>query len=142
MFHHTHCVDYYNKYILALQDHQVKQLFPQCQEKCCPRKKITYSGRLAEILQEQVQPTLAVFRSGGIDAVFDILLALAAVVSNFFSPSSTMAFVVTTQFVATPIQVLQSANHAPVYNCNISENIIGCVRMRNKGIQVTVLCRE
>ena len=79
---------------------------------------------------------------GGIDAVLDILLALIAIVSNFLSPSSTMTFIITTQFVATPIQYLQSVNHALVYNPDIREKIIGCIRMRNKRSKVTVLHRE
>ena len=142
IFIHTHCADYHNKYILALQDHQVKHFFPQCQEKCCPTRKSHKAGRLSEIPEEQVKSTLAVFRVGGIDAVLDILLAFAAVVSNFFSPSSTMAFIVNAQFVAIPIQYLQSANHALVYNIDIREKIIGCIRMRNKSSKVIVLQRE
>ena len=97
---------------------------------------------MSEIPEEQVKSTLAVFRVGGIDAVLDILLAFAAVVSNFFSPSSTMAFIVNAQFVAIPIQYLQSANHALVYNIDIREKIIGCIRMRNKSSKVIVLQRE
>ena len=96
------------------------------------------AGRLAEILQEQVKPTLAVFRVGGIDAVLDIFFALISVVLNFLSPSSTTVFIVTTLFVAIPIQYLQSANHALVYNSDIREKIIGCIRMRNKHSKVTM----
>ena len=62
---------------------------------------------------------------GGIDAVLDILFALISVVISFFSPSGTMAFIVATQFVAIPIQYLQSVNHALVYNPDIREKIIG-----------------
>ena len=96
------------------------------------------AGRLAEILQEQVKPTLAVFCVGGIDAVLDIFFALISVVLNFLSPSSTTVFIVTTLFVAIPIQYLQSANHALVYNSDIREKIIGCIRMRNKRSKVTM----
>ena len=60
-----------------------------------------------EILQEQVKPTLAVFRVGGIDAALDVLTALIAVVASFLHPSSTTAFIVTTQFMAIPIQYSQ-----------------------------------
>ena len=79
------------------------------------------AGRLAEILQEQVKPTLAVFRVGGIDAALDVLTALIAVVASFLHPSSTTAliFIVTTQFMAIPIQYIQSVNHSLVYNIDI-----------------------
>ena len=99
------------------------------------------AGRLAEIFQEQVKPTLAVFRVGGIDAVLDIFFVLISVVLNFLSPSSTTVFIVTTLFVAIPIQYLQSANHALVYNSDIREKIIGCIRMRNKRSKV-IMFRE
>ena len=94
---------------------------------------------MAEIFQEQVKPTLAVFRVGGIDAVLDIILAFAFVVPQLFSPS---AFNFINTFVAVPIQYLQSVNHALVYNCDIREKIIGCIRMRKKRSKVTVLRRE
>ena len=116
--------------------------FHSVKRSAAQQRKSHKAGRLAEILQEQVKPTLAVFRVGGIDAVLDILLALVAVVSNFFSPSSTVTFIITTQFVAIPIQYLQSVNHALVYNPYIREKIIGCIRMRNKRSKVTVLHRE
>ena len=107
-----------------LEDHQVKKFFPQCQEKCCPRKrKSIKAGRLLEILQEQVKPTLAVFRVGGIDAVLDILIGVISAVLFVFSLSSTMTYIVTV-LIATPIQFLQSANHAVVYNCDIWEKMI------------------
>ena len=105
------------------------------------QRKSHKAGRMAEILQEQVKPTLAVFRVGGIDAVLDILFALISAVIILFSPSSTMTFIVATKFVAIPIQYLQSANHALVYNPDIREKIIGCMRMRNKHSKV-IMFRE
>ena len=54
------------------------------------------AGRLADILQKQVKPTLAVFRVGGIDAVLDVFFILISVILNFLSPSSTMVFIVAT----------------------------------------------
>ena len=76
------------------------------------------AGRLAEILQEQVKPTLAVFRVGGIDAALDILIALITAMLFVFSLSSTMIYIVTV-LIAIPIQYLQSANHALIYNSDI-----------------------
>ena len=77
------------------------------------------AGRLADILQEQVKSTLAVFRVGGIDAALDVLSALIAAVASFLHPSSTTAFIVTTQFMAILNQYIQSVNHSLVYNIDI-----------------------
>ena len=78
----------------------------------------------------------------GIDAALDILIALIAVVANFLNPSSTRAFIVTTQFMVIPIQYIQSANHSIVYNSDIQGKIIDCIRKRNKCNKVIVSCRE
>ena len=99
------------------------------------------AGRLAEILQEQVKPTLAVFRVGGIDAALDILIALIIALLFVFSLSSTMTYIVTV-LIAIPIQYLQSANHALIYNSDIRKKMIGYIRMRNKRSKVIVLHRK
>ena len=93
--------------------------FHSVKRSAAQQRKSHKAGRLVEILQEQVKPILAIFRVGGIDAVIDILTVVIAVVSNFFSPSNTTAFVVTSQFVLFSTQYLQSANHALVYNIDI-----------------------
>ena len=62
---------------------------------------------------------MAVFRVGGIDAVFDILSAVIAAAAGLISPSSTMAFIVTGQLIPIPFLYLQSANHWLVYNIDI-----------------------
>ena len=78
---------------------------------------------------------------GGIDAALDTLTALIAVVANLLNPSSTMAFIVTTQFMAIPIQYIQSANHSLIYNSDIREKITDCVRIRNKSNKDIMSCR-
>ena len=113
--------------------------FHSVKRSAAQQRKSHKAGRLAEILQEQVKPTLAVFRVGGIDAVLDIFFALIGVVLNFLSPSGTTALIVTTQIVGVINQYLQSANHAVVYNTDIREKMIGCIKMRNKHSKVTVL---
>ena len=70
--------------------------FHSVKRNAAQQRKSHKAGRLAEILQEQVKPTLAVFRVGGIDVVLDILFGLISVVISFFSPSGTMAFIVAT----------------------------------------------
>ena len=115
--------------------------FHSVKRNAAQQRKSHKAGRLTEILQEQVKPTLAVFRVGGIDAVLDIFFTLIGVILNFLSPSSTTAFIVATQLAAIPIQYLQSANHALVYNSDIREKMIGCIRMRNKRSKV-IMFRE
>ena len=77
--------------------------------------KSNKAGRLAEILQEQVKPTLAiaVFRVGGIDAILDILFTIIVVVLSFLYSSNTIVHIVTGPI---PIWYIQSANHVLVYN--------------------------
>ena len=117
-----------------------KNFFHSVKRSVTQERKSNRAGRLAEILEEQVKPTLTVFRVGGIDALLDILMALLfAVVSAF---SSTLSVAITAQFVATAIQYIQSANHSLIYNCDIREKIIGCKRLRNKHSKVIILHRE
>ena len=121
---------------------QSNNYFHSVKRNAAQQRKSQKAGRLAEILQEQVKPTLAVFRVGGIDAVLDILTTVVAVVASFVSPSSTMAFIISAQFTGILIQYIQSANHSLVYDCDIQEKMIGCIRMRNKRSKVIVLHRE
>ena len=99
-------------------------------------------GRLAEILREQVKPTLAVFRVGGIDAALNILIVLISVVASFLNPSSTTTLIVTTRLMVILIQYIQSANHSLVYNCDIQGKIFDCIRMRNKCSKVMIVSQR
>ena len=119
-----------------------KNFFHSVKRNAAQQRESTKAGRLAEILEEQVKPTLAVFRVGGIDAVLDILISLVAVSVHLFSPSSTMAFIVTGVFPTHIITYLQSINHWLVYNVDIREKMIDCIRMRNKRSKVIILHRE
>ena len=116
-----------------------KNFFHSVKRSAAQERKSNKAGRLAEILQGQVKPTLAVFRVGGIDAVLDILIALLFAVVGLFSSTGS---IVITQFIGIPIQYIQSINHSLVYNCDIREKIISCVRLRNKRSKVIVLHRE
>ena len=106
------------------------------------KRKSNKAGRLAEILQEQVKSTMAVFRVGGINAVLDIISAVIAAVVVLISPSNTVVFIITTQLMAIPVQYLQSANHCLLYNIDIREKVIDCIMMRNKCSKVIVLNRQ
>ena len=119
-----------------------KNFFHSVKRNAAQERKSTKAGRLAEILQEQVKPTMAVFRVGGIDAVLDILTAVMAAVATLVSPSSTAGFIVTAQLIGIPILYLQSANHWLVYNIDIREKMIDCIRPKKKRSKVIVLQRE
>ena len=119
-----------------------KKFFHSVKRTAAQQRESTKAGRLAEILQEQVKPTLAVFRVGGIDAVLDILISLVAVASHLLSPSSTIAYIVSVVFPTHCITYLQSVSHWLVYNVDIREKMLDCIRMRNKRSKVIVLHRE
>ena len=85
---------------------------------------------------------MAVFRVGGIDAVLDILTAVLAAVAALASPSGTMAYIVTEQLIPIPVLYLQSLNHCLVYNIDIREKMLDCIKPGNKHSKVIVLHRE
>ena len=116
-----------------------KNFFHSVKRSAAQERKSNQAGKLAEILEEQVKLTLAVFRVGGIDALLDILIALLFSVVSLFS---SMGSIITTQFIGIPIQYIQSANHSLVYNSDIRKKIIGCKRLRNKRSKVIILHRE
>ena len=119
-----------------------KNFFHSVKRNAAQERKSNKAGRLAEILEEQVKPTMAVFRVGGIDAVLDILSAVITAVGILVSPSNTLAFLVTGQLIGIPIEYLQSANHWLVYNIDIREKMIDCIRARKKCSKVITLHRE
>ena len=119
-----------------------KNFFHSVKRNAVQERKSNKAGRLAEILQEQVKPTMAVFRVGGIDAVLDILSAVIVAAVILVSPSNTVAFIVTGPLITYPIQYLQSANHWLVYNIDIREKMIDCIRIKNKRSKVIILHGE
>ena len=119
-----------------------KNFFHSVKRNASQERKSNKAGRLAEILQEQVKPTMAVFRVGGIDAVLDIISAVIAAVAFLLSPSSTVGFIVTGPLIGIPIEYLQSANHWLVYNVDIREKMIDYIRPRKKRSKVIILHRE
>ena len=76
------------------EDHQVKNSFHSVKRNAAQERKSIKAGRLLEILQEQVKPTLAVFRVDGIDVVLDILIGVISAVLFVFSLSTTMTYIV------------------------------------------------
>ena len=94
-----------------------KNFFHSVKRNAAQERKSNKAGRLAEILQEQVKPTMAVFRVGGIDAVLDMISAVMAILAS--SPSNTVTFIITGPLIGIPIIFLQSLNHCLVYNIDI-----------------------
>ena len=119
-----------------------KNFFHSVKRNATQERKSNKAGRLAEILEEQVKPTMAVFRVGGIDAVLDILSAVIVAVAFLVSPSNTVAFIVTGPLIGISIEFLQSVNHCLVYNIDIREKMIDCIRPKKKRSKVIVLHRE
>ena len=120
-----------------------KNFFHSVKRNAVQERKSNKAGRLAEILQEQLKPTMAVFRVGGIDAVLDIISAvIAAAVFLVFPSGSTVGFIVTRSLIGIPIEYLQSANHWLVYNVDIREKMIDCIRPKKKRSKVIILHRE
>ena len=103
-----------------------KNFFHSVKRNTVQERKSNKAGRLAEILQEQVKPTMAVFRVGGIDAVLDMFLAVMASLAILVASSNTGTFIVTGPLIAIPITHIQSLNHCLVYNINIREKMFDC----------------
>lgn len=119
------------------------RFFHSVKRNAAQERKSFRAGRLAETLQEQIKPTLSVFILGGTDAVVDILFVLVSAIATFLSPTNTMVYIITTQFMAIPMHYVQSVNHSLVYNKNIREKIIiGCKQGCNKQSKVIVLNRD
>ena len=113
-----------------------KNFFHSVKRNAAQERKSDKAGRLAEIFLEQVKPTMAVFRVGGIDAVLDMISAVMISLAIFYSPSSTVAFIVTVQLIGIPV------NHCLVYSIDIREKMFNCIRPKKKCSKVIVLHRE
>ena len=119
-----------------------KNFFHSVKRTVALERKSRIAGRLAEILEEQVKPTMAVFTVGGYDAVLDILTAVITAVAFLWFPSNNVAFIVTGPLLSFPIECLQSLNHCLVYNVDIREKIFACIKVKKKHSKVVVLHRE
>ena len=81
-------------------------------------QKSTKAGRLAEVLQEQLKPTLSVFIAGGIDGAFSLLHGIIIIIALSFMPST---FLYTKQFAIIPLQYCQSISHSLVYGFRVKD---------------------
>ena len=109
-----------------------KNFFHSVKRNAAQERKSNKAGRLAEILQEQVKPTMAVFRVGGIDAVLDMISAVIITVAALVFPANIniVTFIVTGPLIVYSTQHPKSANHCLLYNFDIQEKMIGCIRPR------------
>ena len=95
------------------------------------QRKAFLAGRLAEILQKQLRPTLSILIVGGIDAIFNLLfviLYMALVFANV-TPLTQLYMI---QFLLTPIQICQSLSHSMsygVYNKEIRDKLLDYVKV-------------
>ena len=83
-----------------------KNFFHSVKRNAAQERKSNKAGRLLKILQEQVKPTMSVFRVGGIDAVIDIISLVMAAVATLVSPANNVTFILTGPFMASFIQCL------------------------------------
>ena len=105
-------------------------------------QKSIKAGRLVEVLQEQLKPTLSVFIAGGIDGAFSLLAAIIIVTTLMFMPST---FPYVKQLVLIPLQYCQSMSHSIVYGFrdnSIREKLFNFIKFNQKRSKVIILNRE
>ena len=106
------------------------------------RKKSNRAGRLVEILQEQLKPTISVLIVGGIDALFNLLF-ISFIVLRVFLPSNVYLYVI--HLVGFAVYLCQAAAHPLAYGFyekDIEEKIFTCGRPCTKRSKVIVLNRQ
>lgn len=89
-------------------------MFHSVRRNASQQRKAFLAGRLAEILQEQVQPTVSVFIVGRIDAVFNAIFSIIYLVLVLTSMSPQVQIYII-HFLWSPIQVCQFLTHSVSY---------------------------
>ena len=124
------------------------KVFHSVKRSAAEEQKSIKVGRLVEILQEQIKPTLSVFIAGGVDGMLNMIHALIYIVAsfNFFSSTETLYII---QFILVPIQLCQSLSHVlsyGLYNKKIRERLLDnyCSRKccRSTRSKVVILNRQ
>ena len=89
---------------------QSNQFFKSVKRDTVEKQNVVNMGRLMEILQEQVKPTVSVFIAQGIDAVFNgfamVIMILVGMVGSDFAIQSSMLLA---------LNLCQYCSHAVVY---------------------------
>jgi len=115
----------------------VKAYIRDLQRSGLDRSKLTKSQRLKELLTEQVKPTIGVFVVGGMDAVFNLLIAI--VVAFSVALTTPIARFLIFQTVITVLFYLQSLSHSLSYglwNKNIRDKIFAWYPKRSRVIML------
>ena len=101
------------------------KFFHSVKRSAAEEQKSIKAGRLVEILQEQIRPTLSVFIAGGVDGVLNMIHVIIYFVVYFnFSNTGTLYI---THFLLIPIQLCQSLSHIlsyGLYNKEIRKRLL------------------
>ena len=112
------------------------RFFHRYNRSAAEEQKSTKAGRLAEVLQEQLKPTLSVFIAGGIDSAFSLLHGIIIIIALSFIPST---FLYTKQLAIIPLQYCQSISHSLVYGFrvkNIRQKFLNYITFNQKRSKV------
>ena len=89
------------------------KFFHSVKRSAAEEQKSIKAGRLVEILQEQIKPTLSVFIAGGVDGTLNMLFVIIFIIAS--STVSTTISLYVLQFVLIPVQLCQSLSHILSY---------------------------
>ena len=87
-----------------------KRFFKSIKRNAAEEQKAVKVGRLMEILEEQVKPTLSVFIAGGIDAVFNVFAMIIVLIVVTLNANTSLP-----NHVMLAITLCQYCSHAVVY---------------------------
>ena len=101
------------------------KFFHSVKRSATEEQKSIKAGRLVEILQEQIKPTLSVFIAGGVDGTLNILFVIIFIMAS--SDASSMASLYVVQFILMSVQLCQSLSHIlsyGLYNKKIRKRLL------------------
>ena len=87
-----------------------KRFFKSIKRNAAEEQKAVKVGRMMEILEEQVKPTLSVFIAGGIDAVFNVFAMIFNLIVIALAANTSLL-----NHVVPAITLCQYCSHAVVY---------------------------
>ena len=105
-------------------------------------RKATRAGKLLEVLEEQLKPTMSVLIVGGIDGLFDLLNPIIYFVTVVINPAA-LEYVI--EFVLIPLSFFQMLSHVltyGMYNKNIRKEVCGYKEICSKESKVVTLNRN
>jgi len=105
------------------------------QRNASERQRAIKASQLMERLREQIKPTLSVLISGGIDAIFDLLVIVVHGVAS--SQASPVTYFQIIQIIALPLGLCQTLTHPlcfGLYNKEIRKKVITCYPKQSRVI--------